>query len=410
MNMFYTGIGIARSLGENGVPVIGLTSSNGIYGNYTRYAKIVRCPDSRNEPEALLEFLLAMGRRMNESFVIFPTRDDDVLFLDRFREELSAHFILTIPERPAVSACLNKWETYVAACEAGVPTPKSWLISEEQPLHAILHEITYPCVLKPAASFQWRRGGRWQAVGARKAIGIQSKEELLAEYATIERVEKEALVQEMIPGSDDRLLIAACYLDRDSKWVAGFNTRKLIQEPEGFGTGCVVQAADCPELTEPTARLLRHIGYTGIAEAEYKWDAAEKQYKLIEVNPRPWDQHRLGKTCGTDLVYLAYCEHAGLEMPPIKRVPSDARWIAEDTFITTALRMLWRRDPRFKDLLAAARGRRVYGIWSIRDPLPLLGYMALSFLPALAKDLFRRIGAAATQRQAHYRVSAAGKV
>ena len=50
MNMFYTGLGIARSLGEHKIPVIGLTSQRGIYGNFTRYAKTVFCPDSRREP------------------------------------------------------------------------------------------------------------------------------------------------------------------------------------------------------------------------------------------------------------------------------------------------------------------------------------------------------------------------
>jgi hypothetical protein len=38
MNMFYTGLGIARSLGERGVPVVGLTARRGAYGNWTRYA------------------------------------------------------------------------------------------------------------------------------------------------------------------------------------------------------------------------------------------------------------------------------------------------------------------------------------------------------------------------------------
>ena len=52
MNMFYTGLGIARSLGEHGIPVVGLTAQRAFYGNYTRYAKAVFSPDSRHEPEA----------------------------------------------------------------------------------------------------------------------------------------------------------------------------------------------------------------------------------------------------------------------------------------------------------------------------------------------------------------------
>src|ERR1035441_5871501 len=112
MNMFYTGLGIARSLGEQGIPVIGLSSERGVYGNFTRYARTVRCPDSRSEPEQLLAYLLEMGRNMGQRPLIWPTRDDDVLFLDRFRREMEPYFIPMTPEKSVVSACLDKWETY----------------------------------------------------------------------------------------------------------------------------------------------------------------------------------------------------------------------------------------------------------------------------------------------------------
>ena len=81
MNMFYTGLGIARSLGEQGVRVIGLSSDRRAYGNATRYAKIEMCPDSRERPEELRDFLLALGKKLATKSVVFPTRDDDVLFL-----------------------------------------------------------------------------------------------------------------------------------------------------------------------------------------------------------------------------------------------------------------------------------------------------------------------------------------
>src|ERR1017187_9272595 len=225
MNMFYTGLGIARSLGEHGIPVVGLTSQRGVYGNFTRYARTVLCPDSRNQPEQLLAYLLEMGRQIGHRSVIFPTRDDDVLFLDRFRGELERHFVPMVPESSVVRACLNKWETYLCAQRAGVATPQCWLIGNMEDLWRIVPEVTYPCVLKPVAAHHWRQGGNWEIVGGRKAIGIFTREQLLAEYAAIARADRRVLLQEMISGSDDHLVIAACYLDRQSNWVAGFNTR-----------------------------------------------------------------------------------------------------------------------------------------------------------------------------------------
>jgi D-aspartate ligase len=383
MNMYYTGLGISRSLGEHGMPVIGLTSQRGVYGTFTRYARTVLCPDSRHQPEQLLAFLLHMGEQRQSKSVIFPTRDDDVLFLDRFRRELDPYFILTVPQSDVLKACLDKWQTYLAARQAGVPTPQCWLIDREEELVRVLPEVSYPCVLKPVFAQDWRKGNNWEIVGGRKAIGISSQEELLLEYRAIARAEQRALLQEMVPGGDDHLAIAAVYLDRESNLVAAFNTQKLLQVPAGFGTGCIVQAAQRPELLAPTVRLLQHLRFTGIAEVEFKWNAAKSEYQLIEINPRPWDQHRLGKSCGTDLVYLAYCEYAGLSRPTFSNRSSLVKWIAEDAFVETALRLLWKRDAQLRTMLRLARGKRIYAIWSARDPTPFLVYWFIHFLPRL---------------------------
>jgi len=383
MNMSYTGLGIARSLGEQGIPVIGLSAQHGIAGNFTRYAKTVIAPDSRNEPEALAAWMLQMGKDFEHRAVVFPTRDHDVLFLDRYREELNRYFILVVPESPVIKACLDKWETYMWAQRCGLAAPKSWLVEKKPDLLRITDAISYPCVLKPVSAHQWRAANRWQAVGSRKAIVVSSPEQLLSEYEAVARFDPRVLVQEEIPGGDHCLVIAACYMDRKSEFVAGFNTQKLLQIPEGYGTGCIVQAVDRPELHEPTVRLLQKMGFSGIAEVEYKLDARSGEYQLIEINPRPWDQHRLGKSCGTDLIYLAYCDYAVLARPSFKRTASDQKWIADDAFLLTVIGMLWKRDARLGAVLRLARGKRMYGIWSVKDPLPLLALLFWNVIPAL---------------------------
>lgn len=397
MHMFYTGLGIARSLGERGVRVIGLTSKRGVYGSFTRYAKVLSAPDSRDEPEALLKFLLNLGKELGTSAVIFPTRDDDLVFLSRFRSELEAYFRLVVPEETVLDACLNKWTTYQMAQQAKVPAPKSWLIEGKADLQRVIAEVTYPCVLKAVAAYHWRQGHNWEIVGGRKAIGIFNERDLLAEYQAISSADHRALLQEMVPGGDEGLVIVACYLDRASRWVAGFNTQKVLQIPEGFGTGCIVQSVSRPELFEPTRRLLESMHFAGIAEVEYKWDAATGEYKLIEINPRPWDQHRLGNAAGVDLMYVAYCELAGLPLPQLGQPVPGHKWIAEDSFATTAIRSLFGTGPNTRTLFGLARGNRIYGIWWGKDPLPALVYW-ITFIPKLTVAGFRAVWSAFKSR------------
>jgi predicted ATP-grasp superfamily ATP-dependent carboligase len=394
MNVYYTGLGIVRSLGERGVRVIGLTSQHRIYGNFTRYAKVRFAPDSRSEPAALLDFLIELGKELGSRSVLYPTRDDDVIFLNRFRDQLEPHFSLVIASASALEASLNKWNTFLCARDANVPTPGAWMIHDESDLERASREAAFPCVLKPLSAHHWRRGENWELVGARKAIGVASAAELHAEYREIARAEKRALVQEMVPGGDECLLIVACYMDRQSRWVAGFNVQKVLQIPEGFGTGCIVQSVERPELFERTIRLLQSIGYSGIAEVEYKWDAAAREYKLIEINPRPWDQHRLGSACGVELMYLAYCDHAGLPAPAPGKPVAGYKWIAEDTFLTAAVRSFGSSKPSLRTLLQLARGKRIYAIWSARDPLPALIYWFTRFLPDLLISICRAMWSA----------------
>jgi len=401
MNMYYTGLGIARSLGERGVSVIGLSAQPRLYGNFTRYAKVLRCPDSRHEPEVLLHFLLNLGYDLGQVGVIFPTRDDDVLFLDRYRDELAPYFVPVVPERSVVERCLDKWKTYECALQADVPTPKCWVASNMNQLLEIAEGLTWPCVMKPVAAYHWRKGANWGLVGCRKAIAIQSRAQLAMEYTRIVQADERVLLQEIIAGPDDQLLVAACYLDRRSTWVGGFSAQKILQIPEGFGTGCIVRLVNRPELFEPTERLLKAMGFTGIAEVEYKWDSTLGQFRLIEINPRPWDQHRLGQACGVDLLYLAYCEHAGLPIPTVQRKVVEKTWVAEDVLIPSALQSLWRRDRRLWSLLLRARGERIYGIWSARDPLPFLVYLTMALLPALITTLTRRVWALIRKTRGH---------
>jgi D-aspartate ligase len=409
MNMFYTGLGIARSLGEQGIPVIGLSSHRGACGNFTRYARVRSAPDSKEQPDQLLRFLLDLGRDTRSRCVIFPTRDNDVLFLANCRAQLQPFFDLVLPGSPALEASLDKWETFRAAQSAGVPAPRTWNIHSKAELIATAPEFRFPCVLKPVSAHHWRKPANWDLVGHRKAIGITSMKDLIAEYDNIAGSESRALIQEMIPGNDDCLWIAACYLNRRSKFVAGFAAQKLLQVPAGFGTGCIVQTAHRPDLLDTAARFLEKIGFSGIAEVEFKRDATTGEYQLIEINARPWDQHRLGKACGVDLIHIAYCDLAGLPVPRVPAQSAGERWIAEDVFSWLLLRSLLKRDGKLRTLLRMARGRRIYSMWSLRDPAPSLGFFAMSFVPDLVVNLARYLQSRISARVSSRRELAYGK-
>jgi predicted ATP-grasp superfamily ATP-dependent carboligase len=371
-----------------GLRVVGLSCApEGAYGHATRACEIRPTPSSQEEPEAFADALEFRGA------VIFPTRDADVLALDRYRGELSAHFRLAIPPHACLARVLDKQALTLAAKEAGVPVPRTITAHSEQELERVAAEVGYPCVLKPVSSMQWRRADTWARVGARKAFRAESHQELAHHYRRVSAATTEVLIQELIPGDATNIVIMGGYVGRNSEPLAFFTARKLIQTPDDFGTGCLVRSEEIPEIVEQTKRLWKNLKYHGMAEVEYKLDGRSGEYRLIEINTRHWDWHQLGGASGINLTWVAYCDATGrppeAERKPIRR----ALWIAEDTLAMHVLSEVAHGTLRVGEMGRMLSGARRYGIYASSDPMPLFRSVFSEILPGIGERAWRRLKA-----------------
>lgn len=390
LNLFYSGLGIARDLAGRGVRVIGLSANRDIYGNHSRYCEVLFCPNSQEEPQELAKFLLDKGPEL-QGAVIFPTRDADVMFLNDFRPELEPWYRLAIPPRPCLRRAMDKGLLVQAAMQAGVPVPRTLTVQNAKDLARVPHEVGFPCVVKPVSSVHWRMGGNWDLVGGKKGFRVNNFEELGSEYQRLTAVHPQLLVQEWIAGPVDNIAVLGGYVGEDSQPLAFFTARKIVQAPEDCGTGCVVESIEIPELLEPSLRLFKALDYTGMAEVEFKRDAATGEFKLIEINTRHWDQHQLGRASGINLSWVAYSHLIGRPALPERRPIQRCKWVAEDAFLLYAAAGLWRRELRLAQLGRQLSGRKLYGIFSWKDPLPFIRYFAGTVVPGLVKAACRKI-------------------
>jgi predicted ATP-grasp superfamily ATP-dependent carboligase len=394
LNLFYTGLGIARNLSGYGVRIVGLSADLKGYGRFSRFCEVRFAPNSQEEPLALREHLLTMAKEFSGA-VIFPTRDADVLFLDTYREELEAHYRLAIPSHDALMRVIDKASLIRIAIEAGVPVPRTVVVYGPREIPLVAERVGYPCVVKPVRSVDWRKGGNWEKVGGRKALLAANEAEFRVELDRIGSITPELLVQEWIPGSTEQIVILGGYVGDDGKPVAYFTARKLIQSPEDFGTGCIVEIVNLPELLEPTVRLCKALAYRGMAEVEYKKDDRTGEYKLIEINTRHWDWHRLGMAHNVNVSWAAYCDLTGEKYSAQPRDnPSASKWVADDATWSYFLTGVYNRQIHVKTFLKKLKGRRQYGIFEWSDPLPSI-YNFLTVTVAgtsrqISRKLFRK--------------------
>lgn len=394
MNLYYTGLGIARNLHGHGVKVYGLTSEKHAPGVRSHlFDGLYEIPDGRNEPEALCQRLLEIRGRHRVAPVIFPTRDFDVLFLHQYRDRLSPTYAIAQPNGSVIPLLLDKFELAQFAHAHGIATPQTLICRSTENFKQQIHTLRFPLVTKPRFAYQWRREGAWKKVGARKAIFIESLAHFENEYAQLEQVTDELLVQEYIPGNDSDIVVCCCYFDKSGELLGYFTGRKLRQSPALFGTGCLVEACAIPEIVAPSVKLLRACGYAGLAEIEFKYDTRTQTYFLIEVNPRHWDQHELGARLGVNLTWIAYQATIGLSPQPQTPIYNGPlKWVAERELVMLFMRntyysMIAQRKAQkqqavarfsyrqvfkknFAEFKALLRGHKIFAIWQIRDPLP----------------------------------------
>lgn len=391
LNLSYSGLGIARDMAGHGVRVVGLSSDRRTYGNFTRACEVRFAPDARRQPERLAEFLFRAAPELGGA-VIFPTSDSDVVFLDRFRSALEPHYRLSIAPADRLRKIMDKHALFRAALSAGVAAPKTVSVASCADLSAAGKEVGFPCVVKPVSSIHWHKEKGSAFASSTKALRARSLEELKKDYAEAAALYPTVLVQEWIPGGADRLAILGGYAGESSDLLAYFTAKKIIQTPDEFGTGCLVESLDIPALLEPTTRLLHSLGYRGIAEVEYKFDAATGEYKLIEINPRHWDWHRLGAASGVNLSWTAYRDLTGGPVEHAGAHTATAKWIAEDTLAHYWLKRALAGRMNARELLSDLSGQRIYGIFAWSDPVPFVRYSLTVGLPRLGKKIVDALG------------------
>jgi len=207
----YQGLGIVRSLGQQGVPVCVVDDELSI-ARYSRYTtKFVKVANLRDERTAV-DNLLEIGKRLGlEGWVLYPTRDELVAALSRYRAELTGIFRVPTPAWESVKWAWDKRNTYQLAQELGIPTPVTHNPKNLEGL-ALLDTYAPPFAVKPAIKEHF-----FYATKA-KAWGAASHSELRALFQSATEVVKpeEIIVQELIPGGGSQQF-SYCAFFRDGK-------------------------------------------------------------------------------------------------------------------------------------------------------------------------------------------------
>jgi D-aspartate ligase len=370
----YQGLGIVRSLGRQGIPICVIDDEYSIsrFSRYTQFA--IRVADLRNEA-ATIQSLIDIGNGLNlKGWVLFPTREELVAALSRHRCELLKLFRVPTAPWSTVQWMWDKRNTYQLADELKIPIPETWVPKTPEDVEKITTAL--PLALKPAIKehfFYATKVKAWRA-DTKDELG-----ELLGRANSIAGP-GEILVQDLIPG-DGKHQLGYCAFFKDGRAVGSMVTRRRRQHPHEFGRASTfVETIDMPIVESLSERFLQKINYYGLVEVEFKLDPRDGQLKLLDVNPRTWGYHSLGRPAGVDFPYMLYSDQIGMPVED-RRGKAGVTWIRILTDLPTGVIDVFTGRLSFREFIKSLWIFNTEAVFSWEDPLP--GLVECALLPYL---------------------------
>jgi predicted ATP-grasp superfamily ATP-dependent carboligase len=313
---------LIRPLALLGIPCFAVADSPLV--RHSRYTRgIVSSLDAAQEPERLVEELVAFARAQPSKPVLFYEGDADLLLISRRRERLAEAFRFTIPEARLVEDLSDKRRFAELAGTLDLPVPPTRVLRGARGRPADLG-LAYPCIVKPPV--RRHRDDPWDDIGGRaKAVVVSAQHELEQLWPRLAGSGLDFVVQQLVPGPETRVESYHAYIDDGESTVAEFTGRKLRTLPPERGHSSAIVITDRDDVAGAGRSVLRRLGFRGVAKVDFKRDADGRLW-LLEVNARFSLWHNPGAVAGVNIPALVYADCAGVTRPPVAGARPGIRW------------------------------------------------------------------------------------
>jgi D-aspartate ligase len=377
-------LGALRSLGRLGVPVYAIDVERRGRVWSSRYCKDCFHWDPLNSPpEQSGERLLDVGRRLNARALLVPTFDEAAIFAATYYEILKECFIYPRQDPELIRSLVSKKETYFLARQFGVPVPEVIWPQTRQEVLDFAERAQFPVALKAI------RGLRLKLRAGITAFIVRSARELIDLYDRFEdQAQPNLMIQEYIPGTDSCGWGFNGYFNDRSECIVGGTTRRLHQNPVhvGITSLAIIERND---VVDRCARsFMAEVGFRGMVNVGFRYDARDGQYKVVDVNPRLGSSFRSFVTRDeTDILRACYLDLTGQSV--LQTEPNEGRkWILE---LDVRSCMAYHREGQsFQSLFGCYRGIGELAYFSFDDPLPLFSMCFSGFSRPLRRWLTSR--------------------
>jgi len=356
-------LGIVRSLGRMGVPII--VGSHNSPGKSALSKYIQRRFTYVTQDEGLEEahsIIIQQVRRLRPE-VLMPVFDTGWSVVYKFYEDyVSLTNIVPNPGRELFEKLQDKHCLNDLAENYGVPIPKTYRFKSIDDALSVRHSLPYPILLKP------RKGNG--------GIGIQRAENAGQLAKILEQREDLPLLQEQIDGEDLELTVLCVH----GEPLAVSTYVSLRNAPLPYGPPVACRTIRDNNLVRTGVNFLRKIRYHGVAHLDFRRDRRDGQPKLLDFNARIAGTNEISLSSGIDFGFLLYRLAIGENPKPSFAFDTgrEFRWL-----MPGELMHLKQTSHKIQTLRNLSKWNNVHTDISLSDPLPNV---------AMVFDIFKRLG------------------
>jgi predicted ATP-grasp superfamily ATP-dependent carboligase len=268
-----------------------------------------------------------------ERAVLLPTSDALLRAVCALPAPLAARFPSSTPTLAVALQLTDKAQFARLLERLAIPAPRTLIAPDAASLAQFAGEKFEHLFIKPTDS-----AGFMRRFGV-KACHMRDLTDACVQLRHLQEHGVPVIAQEYVPGPASAHYLLDGFASAGGHVQALFARRRLRMYPPDFGNSSYMVSVPLEEVegaAQSVRRILEAIGYRGIFSAEFKRDARDGQFKILEINARVWIYVEFAARCGVDVCTMAYRDALGQPLPPQRPYREGARLVSPDTDIAAA--------------------------------------------------------------------------
>lgn len=359
-----------------------------VFGKYlstvSSHSKLInyRANPGMDTEAVLLKAVNSMSKRFKDKKIfLLGCGDNYVTLIAACKDKLPENVIAPYIDSVLMKKLVDKEHFYELCRQYGIDYPATLVYKRAMGSQFDIN-FQYPVILKPSDGVDYFAH---PFEDQHKVYKLGSREEV---DSVIEKIYRsgysgDLIIQDMIPGNDERMRVLTCYSGKDKKVKMMCLGHVLLEEhtPLGLGNHALIMTEQNEALMLKAKQLLEALGYTGFSNFDMKYDSRDGKFKFFELNVRQGRSNYYVTNSGFNIArYLVEDYIYNLEMP-FEMAEKEALWSVVPDGV--ALRHV--KDPALK-----AKMKRLIREKKQVNPLFMRGDLGLKRYMRLIKNHLRQ--------------------